>query len=315
MAGLLNFIKFPNTVVNFHVIKNQDWMENILKLLGNHFEFIGLEEMESFYYEGKPQKNKCHITVDDGDITVYTHLLPLVKKHKIPISIYVSPTTLKEGKNFWFQEIRDYDLAHFLGFFNKKFGKRVQFEGKGQVYALLKALTANDLNQLILDYKTEFGIADKPRMGMDLQQVMELKQTGLFDIGAHTFNHPILKNESDASARHEIVDCVDELGGMLGEKVKWFAYPNGVPRLDFSNREFELLKEAGIRLAFSTENKRFSMEDNPLSIPRTGISKGNSLFIVAKMAMGSEWEKWKATFNRNKEVEIRSNVLVESSKS
>lgn len=309
MVPGFKFLRLPNTVVNFHVIKNMDWMDQILGLLSNHFEFIGLDELEEYYYGSLTQKNKCHITIDDGDLTVYTDLLPLIKKYRIPISIYVSPRSIKEGRNFWFQEIKDFDLRSLLEYHGKRYGKKVSFENKDQVYAVLKAMQIAELDELIADFKQEKGIPDKPRVGMNLEQLMELKNTGLVQVGAHTYRHPILRNETFETAKNEIVGCVEELSQMLGEKVKWFAYPNGVPGLDFGEREMNLLRDCGIRLAFSTENKRFSKADNPLSIPRTGISKGNLWFILAKMTLGSSWDTWKTAFNKNKEVDMRGRLF------
>jgi len=45
-----------------------------------------------------------------------------------------------------------------------------------------------------------------------------------------------------------------------------------------------------IKLALSTENKSFSIKDNPLNIPRNGISKGNKSFLFLKLLLGSNWD-------------------------
>ncbi len=298
-------MKFKNTVINFHVIKNSDWMERIFILLKKHYNFVSLSQLENFYFRGLELKNACHITVDDGDLSVYTHLFPIIKKYKIPISIYVSPLCVKTDSNFWFQEIVGYDFQKLFEHYSKIYGSTLQFEGKHHLYAVLKQLPIKELINLIDSFRLSQGIEPKPRMGLNLEQLLELKASGLVEIGAHTYNHPILANEDMNTVVFEIKDCILELEDMIGEKVKWFAYPNGVPILDFSKREMELLKECGISLAFSTENKRFSMEDNPLSVPRTGISKGNLSFIYLKLLFGSGWDILKELFNSNKEIKIR----------
>lgn len=302
-------MKFGNTIINFHVIKNVDWMEKIIILLNKHFEFVSINDLEKFYYEDHNLKNACHITVDDGDVSVYSHLFPLVKKYRIPISIYVSPQVIKTGKNFWFQEIGGYDLKDLLDFYGKNTGQSIDYINKHQAYGILKSLTITELNSLIAAYKKANNIGDKERMGLTLEQLLEMKETGLVEIGAHTFNHPILKNENFEIAKFEIQRCIEELMEMINQKVICFAYPNGVPGLDYSEREIDLLKESGIKLAFSTENKRFSKLDNPLSIPRTGISKGSLGFILAKLALGREWDLIKNVFNKNQENEYRNNFL------
>ncbi|MCL6260435.1 polysaccharide deacetylase family protein [Aquiflexum sp. TKW24L] len=302
-------MKFKNTVINFHVIKNSNWMERIFILLKKHYKFVSLSDLEDFYYHDIGLKNACHITVDDGDISVYTHLFPIIKKYQIPISIYVSPLCVKAGENFWFQEIVGYDFKKLFEYFSKVYAHEAHYEGKHQLYAVLKQLPIEELIKLIDSFRITEGIEPKSRMGLNLEQLLELKASGLVEIGAHTYKHPILANEDNQTVTYEIGSCILELEEMIGEKVKWFAYPNGIPSLDFSKREMEILRESGIKLAFSTENKRFSKSDDPLSVPRTGISKGNIPFIFAKLFFGSRWDILKGLFNSNKELEIRKKMV------
>jgi peptidoglycan/xylan/chitin deacetylase (PgdA/CDA1 family) len=303
-------MKFNNTVINFHVIKNSNWMERIFILLKNHYNFVSLSEMEDFYYNGTELKNACHVTVDDGDISVYTHLFPIIKKYQIPISIYVSPLCVKTGENFWFQEIVGYDFKKLYQHFAKIYGHKTPYQGKHHLFAVLKQLPIKELINLIDSFRKSKNIEPKSRMGLNLDQLLELKASGLVEIGAHTFKHPILANEDNHTVIYEIKSCIMELEELIGEKVKWFAYPNGIPSLDFTDREIDILRESGIKLAFTTENKRFSKSDNPLCVPRTGISKGNIPFIFAKLFFGSKWDKLKGLFNSNKEVKIRMKMIL-----
>ena len=280
-------------------------MEGILLLLQNHFNMVSVQDLEKYYYGGYSLKNACHITVDDGDISVYTHLFPLVKKYKIPISIYVSPHAVKTGKNFWFQEIKNFDLKQFLSFYAVQKGEQIPFVNKHQVSAILKSMKVQEMNNLIEAYKKAYNIPDRDRVGMNLDQLMELKASGLVSIGAHTLYHPILKNEDDETTRNEILQSVQELGDLLQEEIKYFAYPNGIPGLDFGEREINFLKEAKIRLAFSTESRHFSKKDNPLSIPRRGVTKGGSTFVLAKLAFGDYWENVKRLLKGKQEKDFR----------
>ncbi|WP_194976261.1 polysaccharide deacetylase family protein [Aquiflexum lacus] len=280
-------------------------MEEILLLLQKHFYMVSAKDLENYYYEGLSIKNACHITVDDGDISVYSYLFPLIKKYKIPISIYVSPYAVETGKNFWFQEIKNFDMKQLLNFLAVQKGEEIPFVGDHQVYAILKSMKVKEINSLIEAYKRAFNIPDGERVGMNLDQLMELKASGLVSIGAHTLHHPILKNENDDITRKEILQSVQDLGDLLHEEIKYFAYPNGLPGLDFGEREINLLKEAKIRLAFSTESRHFSLRDNPLSIPRRGVTKGGSTFVLAKLAFGDYWENMKKLLKGKQEKDFR----------
>lgn len=300
----MNF-KLPNTIINFHVIKDIEWMESILLILKRHYNFATSDQLESYYYNNSKLKNVCHITVDDGDQSVYHHLFPLIKKHNIPISIYVSPNSVKTGRNFWFQEIRDYNYKNLLDCFNDQKDTKILYNNEYQVHALLKSLKSEDIYGLIEYYQNRFNIPFKERVGMNLDQILELKESGLVEIGAHSQTHPILKNESFDKSKLEIESSIDELSEMLGKRVKSFAYPNGIPGLDFTEREIKILESCKIKLAFTTEKRRFTKFDNPLSIPRNGISKGGSSFILIKLLLGNNWATLRKFLKGKQEMDYR----------
>jgi peptidoglycan/xylan/chitin deacetylase (PgdA/CDA1 family) len=299
-------MKLPNTVINFHVIQNSGWMESILKMLSNNFNMVSAERLEDYYYKGLDLHNACHITIDDGDVSVYTHLFPLIVKYKIPVSIFVSPHAVITGKNFWFQEIIGYDLKQFLEFYNKVYNTHYAYNGKHQVNGLIKSLPLNEIDELISGYKNKYKIEDKPRRCLDVAQLRELNDSGLVSIGAHTMNHPILKNETQETVKKEISESIIQLEELLGCEVKYFAYPNGLPVIDFGEREIDILKDCKIKLAFSTQSKNFSTQDHPLSVPRRGITKGGPYFAFAKLSMGDYWEVLKKFLKGKQEPAYRN---------
>jgi len=279
-----------NTIVNFHVVQNQKWMESVLLFLRNHFNIISIGDLEKYYYSKTNLNNCCHITFDDGDISFYNIVFPLLKKYCIPTTIFVSPDAIKKRKNFWFQEIRGYDTSILLEIFEKKRIISGDVSNK-KILSIFKSLTINEIWQIILEYQNITNSLGKECKIINIDQLVTLQKSGLVDIGAHTMNHPILKNESDEKAEEEIKESVDDLSNMLNDKVKYFAYPNGNPQTDFSEREMNILNKSGVRLAFSLENNTFSHFDNPLMIPRKGISKGHNFYIFLKLISGEKWDK------------------------
>src|SRR5690625_7124647 len=55
----------PNTCINLHVIQDKGWFEMLVKQLKKMYSMVSIEELYSYYYEGIPLKNACHITFDD----------------------------------------------------------------------------------------------------------------------------------------------------------------------------------------------------------------------------------------------------------
>ncbi len=298
-------IWLKNTVINFHAVYDKEWMEKILIFLKKNYNIITLGDLYQFYTQDTPLKNSCHITFDDGDASFFNIVFPLLQKHKIPVSIYVSPKIIKEQTNFWFQEIRNYD---------KRILKDIYCELKvcspntaqKPLHALLKNSNIDFIWQCIKLYRKRTNTEIVPCMNMDTSQVQELQSSGLVEIGAHTMNHPILRNETDEKSYKEISTSIDELSKILNKKIEYFAYPNGIPDIDFNAREMNTLKSAGIKMAFSTEARSFQEGDNLFKIPRNGISKGSIPFIFIKLLLGTKYKKIKRILKGKQENEYRA---------
>jgi peptidoglycan/xylan/chitin deacetylase (PgdA/CDA1 family) len=67
----------------------------------NGFTVIPLKEVVD-YLQGKRQSlpvKSVVITADDGWQSDYTYLLPLIKKYNIPVTLFIYPQTISQGKN------------------------------------------------------------------------------------------------------------------------------------------------------------------------------------------------------------------------
>lgn len=67
----------------------------------NGYNVVPLTEVVA-YLQGKrsslPPKSVV-ITVDDGWESAYTHLFPIVKKYNVPVTLFIYPGTISEGKH------------------------------------------------------------------------------------------------------------------------------------------------------------------------------------------------------------------------
>jgi len=102
---------------------------------------------------------------------------------------------------------------------------------------------------------------------MTSQQVRVLRAAGM-QIGAHTVLHPILAGLSDSAARAEMLQSKQRLEHILSEPVTLFAYPNGRPEQDFTERSVEIARDVGFTAAVSTAKGVAHAGTDPLRIPR-----------------------------------------------
>jgi peptidoglycan/xylan/chitin deacetylase (PgdA/CDA1 family) len=280
-----------NKILNFHLVNDGVWFENLVCYLKSKYKFIPLEILYEFYQGRVELKNVCHITVDDGNKAFYNVIFPVLKKHKVPASIYISPKICMEETNYWFQEIDGCNQLELKRIIADMTGIPLKYLVKYNSESILKTMRINQIIETIKRYRKMTKTPKKSFQNMSINNIREVYQSGLVKIGAHTMNHPVLKNEDDATSRYEINESINELSNLLHQEIKHFSYPNGTPGLDFSEREKIYLIKSGIQLVFSTESKNFLPYDDRTCIPRFGISNGENMsFFKTKMYLGSNWE-------------------------
>ena len=280
---------YGKRVFNFHIIKDVVWFENIIKQIKKRYTPVGIEDIENYYYGNKKLRNTSHITFDDGHKTLYDNVFPIIKKHNIPISVYVSPKIVSENTNYWFQDVDEFEKDKVITIIREN--DMVKSDGLESLSLknIFKSFKIEEILFLVDAYKKKYDISLSEPKNINLSQMLEMQESGLVVFGSHTVNHPILPNESDEVSEREILESIKWLSDLLGKKVKYFSYPNG----DCTERDVEFLKKHGIKNEFSAKvGKKFSKNANPLLIPRVGISYGSINYILAKMMFGGYyWDK------------------------
>jgi peptidoglycan/xylan/chitin deacetylase (PgdA/CDA1 family) len=107
---------------------------------------------------------------------------------------------------------------------------------------------------------------------LDQESVGRLK-SGNVAFGSHTLTHPYLSRIAPASRTMEIRTSKAILEDLLGEKIKYFCYPNG----DFNADVVEEVRKAGYTAGLSCIRGSATASDDPLILPRKAISYGDTL--------------------------------------
>ncbi|MDD3458116.1 MAG: polysaccharide deacetylase family protein [Weeksellaceae bacterium] len=210
-------------IINFHDIYDDQWFENTLDVISEKFRIVPFSEIIKYYDGGKIPKNSVHLTIDDGHISTYSLIYPVLKRRGLNASIFVSPKIIRDRTNFWYFESAEFDkqqlkvcIAEVLNI------ELIKLDGLFP-RSVMKTLSLNQNEEIIALYRQKFGAAVRECQYIDEKQLAELNQSGVFQIGAHTMNHPILANETDAQSEFEIVESVKLLSEMLDKKIDTFA--------------------------------------------------------------------------------------------
>jgi peptidoglycan/xylan/chitin deacetylase (PgdA/CDA1 family) len=300
-----------NLIIVFHNVTDSDWFDRIIKYLKSKYNLVTAEYLEQAILKGEDLRNICHITFDDGEKSFYNIAYQILKKHNVPATIFVSPKIITNQENFWFQEIRGFNSILLKQKISEETNLSLKDIEDINPMSILKCLTIDDINGIIKRFKAETNSIPAPCQNMSESDLKEVYKAGLITIGAHTLNHPILKNEENDICLKEIADSINNLGNLLNTKIKYFAYPNGLPGIDYGEREIRFLKENQISLAFSGESRTLTSQDDVFSLPRIGLSYGNILFVKLKLFSGNKWEVIKSIRKSNelKERQIISSLL------
>ena len=258
-----------NFVFYFHDELDSEVFEQKLLWFKSRYNIISYQDLIQYLYNGKKLKNSCLLTVDDGWRSTYEVIFPLIKKHNLPLTIFVSPEVCVREYNFWYDEIKIFDEHEFLSFLVRKgfFSERID---NYPLEMVLKELSIKDIYEVIELFKKENNIEGKSRGFINIKELLEMSQSGLVEIGAHTMTHPILANETEEVSRSEIVSSIEMLSELINKPITAFAYPNGLYGVDFGQREINTIKSSGIKAAFSVNPGYINSKTPPLCIPRIG---------------------------------------------
>lgn len=118
------------------------------------------------------------------------------------------------------------------------------------------------------------GFLGKPNY-MSWDQVREISQSNLVEIGAHSMHHPSLKDLDKGIAQYEIAESKKELEQTLGMKVSSFAYPFGA----FNQQAEDIVNSSGFANAMTTISGVNDNSGNVYLLKRIhpGTRTGNNL--------------------------------------
>ena len=205
-----------------------------------------------------PARAAC-ITFDDGYADNAEIALPILKKHGIPATFFVSTGYLNGGIMFNDSVIECVRMTKKESLSLSSLGLNelpVQTiaEKRSAIESILSILKYREpllRQELVDEIRSMTGIDPPMDLMLEDDQVRLLSGSGM-EIGGHTVNHPILASVDSKIARTEIQNGKEYLEALTGRPVRLFAYPNGKPGTDYLAEHAAIVKELGFDAAVST---------------------------------------------------------------
>lgn len=185
------------------------------------------------------------VTFDDGYADNLYEAKPILEKYAVPATIFVC--TGYAGREFWWDELDRLVMSSGseLGALRLKVGEKSfvwsqpdmspkaglvsRRKFRHALYHFLLELDVEEQNQSMDIIRRWSGVTSNEMTArtMTREELVQLADGRLIEIGAHTRSHPMLPQLSLKRQREEIVANKHELEEILGRRVDGFAYPNG----------------------------------------------------------------------------------------
>jgi peptidoglycan/xylan/chitin deacetylase (PgdA/CDA1 family) len=258
-------------------------LENIIDFFKRKdYSFISLDNLPAWLENNhKTSKKFLIFTFDDGYKDNLDYAYPVLKKHNIPFTIYITSSFPDGHAIIWWYILEDLILNN----------NKIQFtfsngsvninchnhSNKERAFTYIRGLiTRLDDKNLEKDlaglfFKYGFNTHKYNReLTLNWNEIYELSKDPLVTIGAHTLNHYNLCNLSDKQSFNEIKESQRLIEHNINIKVKHFCYPLG----KYGTREIEYVKKSNYLTATTTEtaNIFYNHLDHLLALPRITIN-------------------------------------------
>ncbi|TDP88062.1 polysaccharide deacetylase [Aquabacterium commune] len=265
-------------------------MDTQFRTLARCFKALPLDEAASLLAEGRLPPRAISITFDDGYRDNHDIALPLLQRHGLTATFYVSSGFLNGGTMFhdvMVETVRHAPTGQLdLGL--KDASPVILGDVASRVAALdalvrqVKYLDPVQRERLSERLLATLGHKAPHQLMMDDEQVRALTRAGM-SVGGHTTQHLILARLDEAAAWEEIRSNADVLSNLTGQRITSFAYPNGKPGTDYGPQHVEMVRRAGFLNAVSTRSGVGTRSAPRFELPRFVLNETTTAGILMRM--------------------------------
>lgn len=231
--------------------QNQRPFEELVRwFLKKGYHFMTPKEIYSYLQgEALPNAKYIWLSFDDGWKSNYTEILPILKKYNIPCTIFLATKGMEDGY-YWFRR----------AFQNRN---SELYERVDDLWKMPNSERVKIIEQLP-PYVGE-------RLTMNIEEVMEMTQSGLVTWGNHTHDHVITDRCTAEELSNEIDICHEKIMNITGTDCNFiYSYPNG----DFDELSIGIIKKKGFKLAVTVNTGRIFRDSDPFKIKRNEFKNG-----------------------------------------
>jgi peptidoglycan/xylan/chitin deacetylase (PgdA/CDA1 family) len=272
--------------------------EFILLFKTKGYTFVSLDDLQAWLGEKKKihQKFIC-FTFDDGYRDNLIHGLPILEKHAVPATLYVTNCFPNGTGILWWYLFEEHaKTAHqfILNSSNGRFEYHWENEEEahaqfGKISESIKAIPTPELESILVKAFGKTSSEFKQlcnSLSLSWEEIITLSKHPLITIGAHTMQHVSLKQQSIDLVQNEMRLSKKEIEHYIGKEVKHFAYPFG-GTFDVGEKDLEIAQKVGFKT--STLNQAGNIFE----------SNHKSMQALARMPLGNSTDEQRMNYYIN----------------
>jgi len=237
-------------ILLYHEIPKNKF-EKIIKYLRKYnYNILHLNDLAYKLEHNIPiPDNSVVITFDDGYKSLYTDIFPIVKKYKVPVTIFLVSDYIGYSEPFWW----DIKLSDIIKRENR------------HLYAEWKKIPNRVRKKKLLEIWRKFDKAGFENRLLSWKEIYEMNRCEFIDFQSHSRSHHSLVYSSNAS--DEILISKKLLEKELNKHITSFSYPFG----DFTEEHVDIVRRAGYKIAVTTEIGVNDNTTNPYKLRRVAL--------------------------------------------
>lgn len=285
-----------------------------LQILSDYYYPISLRQLRLSIEKRQITQNSVAVTFDDGYADNLWHAAPLLEKYNIPGTVFVTSGLVGKCK----ETISDTLERIFLLSKSLPAVLTLQIDGKPNKWFLGNSpphlgswnITSDhdpsprhrcyrDFHRILRPMSTEqreeviselFSWSGRPsdrrreRLTMDADELLQIKHSGLIEIGSHGVNHLMMSKQTLKDQEFELNSSKRELEEILGCPVTSFAYPYG-GRDAVNSETMRLVRKQGYALACDNVPGAVKPRSNVYTIPRFLVRNWNGDEFAKRLRM------------------------------
>ena len=275
---ILNYHRVLPAADEFHYESiDADIFDAQMGIVARQFRPLPLAEAVERVRDDSLPARAVSITFDDGYADNCDVALPILERHGVPATFFVT-TGVLDGGRMWNDTI--------VEAVRRAPGDRLSLEGAGlkdlpidtiaarrdtalKVVLHLRRMADEERRRHTEDLAAQVGAELPDDLMLSSDQLRKLYQSGM-EIGGHTVSHPILSRLDADDAVREISEGKARLEEITGASVSGFAYPNGQPGVDYDDGHVAAVANSGFDYAVSTARGACTSASDPYQLPRFG---------------------------------------------